>query len=309
MLRLISGRSGSGRSYTVTEEIRALVKAAKESLAANGSACYLIVPEQMSFETEKRLMEALGEADAAHVRVWSFTRMAERLLPSTSRSISVGARVMLMGKALSETADFLEIFKTNGAQGDVVSSLLQIAAECKQAGVLPEAMQEAAASLPAGILSQKVEELSRILTVYDALLSLCGEDTRDTADRLAEWLRENRALSGAAIFADGFKSFTAPEMQVLEALMAQADAVTVTLCTDRLQDDSGGLDRFSVVMETARRLKTAAARVGCQVAPVEHLFDAHRFEKPSLAVLEATEDGCVFRGVTCVAPGDNGDGS
>ena len=35
----------------------------------------------------------------------------------------------------------------------------------------------------------------------------------------------------------------------------------------------------------------------------------YREETLLMAVLEATEDGCVFRGVTCVAPGDNGDGS
>ena len=59
---------------------------------------------------------------------------------------------------------------------------------------------------------------------------------------------------GASVFVDGFRGFTQQELAVLALVMRRAKSVTVTLCTDRVHDDTDGLDRFSIVMKTARRL-------------------------------------------------------
>lgn len=286
MLRLICGRSGFGKTHRVMEEIGAWVDGQTEETAH----CFLLVPEQFSFETERALIDMLGVDRAGRVQVLSFTRMAQRCLEpcAGAREMSSGAKVMLMNRALTQTADKLTLFSGGVRRTEMIGPLLELAEECRQTAVSPSMLEQTARSLPNGTLRQKTEELSLILETYDALLAVSGSDPQKLVAQLAAWLPESGYLRGASVFADGFKGFTAAELQVLSAAMAQADTVTVTLCTDRLYDDTQGLDRFSTVMETARRLTDAAKKQGCTVEKPVFLMNPHRFENEELSVLEAT---------------------
>lgn len=284
MLHLILGRSGFGKTHYVQGEIVTWVRQRQSP----DDVCYLLVPEQVSFETERSLVRALGEQDAACVRVLSFTRLYETLMKShASRPLSNGAKIMLMSRALEELSDQLTLFRSV-SRADTVESLLDAAAECRMSAVSAQMLSQAADHLPDGTLRQKTAELGMLLETYEALSSACGSDPEENLMQLARFLREHRPLEGTVVFADGFKGFTAPEMQVLSALMSQAQELSVTLCTDRDRDDTGGMDRFSATMETARRLKKAAADVGCAVAPNTLLMTPHRFKNEALEVLEAT---------------------
>ncbi len=286
MLRLICGRSGFGKTYRVMEEIGAWVDRQTEETAC----CFLLVPEQFSFETERALIDMLGVDRAGRVHVLSFTRMAERCLEhrAGAREMSSGAKVMLMSRALTQTADTLTLLLGDARRADAILPLLELAEECRQTAVSPAMLEQTAKKLPKGTLRQKAEELSLILEAYDALLAISGSDPQELVAQLAVCLPQSGYLQGASVFVDGFKGFTAPELWVLSAAMAQADTVTVTLCTDRLHDDTQGMDRFSTVMETARRLMDAAAKSGCRVEKPILLTIPHRFENEELAALEAT---------------------
>ena len=108
MLQLILGRSGSGK----TEEIWKRLQSSLSATDATGNYV-LLVPEQFSFETERTLLSRLSPALSLHVKVYSFTRMAEMvrrevggrsgspMLPST--------RVVLLSKTLRELSDHLPV--------------------------------------------------------------------------------------------------------------------------------------------------------------------------------------------------------
>ncbi len=284
MLELILGRSGFGKTHTVIAELAAIAE--KEPLDAE--RCVLIVPEQASFETERLLVRALGEHRAAKVRVLSFTRLCETLMKSRiSRPLSNGAKIMLMSRALEQTADRLQVF-SGIKRADSVEALLELATECRQSAVSPSMLSDAAATLPDGTLRQKTEELALVLETYEALAAPYGSDPQESLSHLAAWLAESRALENALVYVDGFVGFTASEMQVLSAAMVQAERVTVALCTDKEHDDTDGMDRFYVVTKTAQRLKRIAADQGCTVAKSRLLFTPHRFKNDTLAALEAT---------------------
>ncbi|MBQ4617540.1 MAG: PD-(D/E)XK nuclease family protein [Clostridia bacterium] len=282
MLQLILGRSGFGKTHEATERIVAAAH------AQTGGASVLIVPEQASFETERALVRRLGDADVAKVQVLSFTRMIETLMKEhAGRPLSNGAKIMLMSRAVAECADRLTLY-ADAKRADTVSALLDAATDCHQAAVTPSALSEAADKLPEGALRQKTAEISLLLETYHTLKADCGYDPQESLSVFAAFLEETRPLQGATVVVDGFRSFTAPELQVLSALMAQAASVTVTLCTDRVHDDTDGLDRFSVVMQTARRLMRAAEERGCAVEKPQLLMTPHRFRNDTLEALEAT---------------------
>ena len=281
MLQLILGRSGFGKTHRVLSELSALARNADAD-----DVFYLLVPEQVSFETERTLLRSLGETDAAKIRVLSFTRLCETLMKShTARPLSNGAKILLMSRALSESREQLSLLSAT-SHIDTVTALLDIAAECRQSAVSPAQLSDVLATLPDGTLKTKTRELSLVLETYDALVATCGNDAEEHLLQLRDYLQENRVMEGVTVFVDGFKGFTAPELQVLTALMAQAASVTVTLCADRDATDPDGVDRLSIPMDTASRLKRAASSVGCALAAPVFLMTPYRFENEALRAVE-----------------------
>lgn len=72
-MRLIYGRAGTGKSTFILREV-------KENLQKNlAQKIYIIVPEQFSYATEKRLLETLETEASIKAEVISFKRLAHRV--------------------------------------------------------------------------------------------------------------------------------------------------------------------------------------------------------------------------------------
>lgn len=72
-MRIIYGRAGTGKSEFIFNEI-------KENLKNNlAQKIYVIVPEQFSYVTEKRLLEGVEEKASIKAEVISFKRLAHRI--------------------------------------------------------------------------------------------------------------------------------------------------------------------------------------------------------------------------------------
>ena len=73
-IRLICGRAGTGKSFFVLNEIKNDIN---QNLAEK---IYIIVPEQFSYWSEKKLLEALEEDAVVKAEVISFKRLAYRVI-------------------------------------------------------------------------------------------------------------------------------------------------------------------------------------------------------------------------------------
>lgn len=79
-MRLIYGRAGTGKSEFILREI-------KENLQNNlTQKIYIIVPEQFSYATEKRLLETLDAEASINAEVISFKRLAHRVFSEVRRN-------------------------------------------------------------------------------------------------------------------------------------------------------------------------------------------------------------------------------
>lgn len=71
-LRIIYGKSGSGKSQYCFSEIAQLIK--KET------KIYIITPEQFSFTAEKKLMDEINTQAVINAEVITLSRMAHRVM-------------------------------------------------------------------------------------------------------------------------------------------------------------------------------------------------------------------------------------
>lgn len=76
-LRLIYGRSGTGKSSYMYQEIKNRIN--KEN------KIYIITPEQFSFTAERKLMDSIGTGAVINAEVLTFGRMAYRVISETRK--------------------------------------------------------------------------------------------------------------------------------------------------------------------------------------------------------------------------------
>ena len=91
-LRLIYGKSGSGKSTFIFDEIREKIKEDKK--------IYIITPEQFSFTAERELLSAVATGAALNAEVLTFNRMAYRVMNevggNTKTALSGCGKAMLI---------------------------------------------------------------------------------------------------------------------------------------------------------------------------------------------------------------------
>ena len=122
MLQLLLGRSGTGKTRRVLEELTHLAR------QQDAPTLVLLVPEQFSFESERTLLEALGPRLAGRIRVLSFTRLAETVFREVGglagRQMDDATRALLMSQALEQVSEQLVLYRRQAASPDYIQSVL-----------------------------------------------------------------------------------------------------------------------------------------------------------------------------------------
>ena len=298
MLRLLMGRSGSGKSTWVVDRIREHIPA--------GRPLFLLVPEQASFAAERMLLDTLGIRDANRVQVVSFTRLAEvvfrevgGLVSPTGETLDDGVRALLMSRALEETAAFSAdlgevspIRARLAGDAGYVEPFLKLWQEARQCKITTDQWEQVAAGKNSR-LAEKADNLYRVFSADEGLVKAVGVEDLDTPDRLAERLPDCRCLDNAAVFVDGFVGFTAQEEAVLEGMLPHVAEMTVVLGSDTPGKDfsrelpyAREYPLFLPVTGTVSQLRRMGERHGMEWE-LTMLDENHRAQHPALKALEA----------------------
>ena len=264
MLKLILGRTGSGKTTAVLDR---LCKAGRERPQV------LMVPEQQSHEAERALCKAGGDGVSLYAEVLSFSRLANRVFQQAgglgTEELDGGGRLLLMYSAVKSVSGALTVYARPSRRPAFLQSLLATVDELKSCCVPPEALITAGQEA-GGPEGDKLRDLGLICGAYDALTAHIALDPRDRLTRAAEKLASCPWAEGKDLWLDGFTDFTPQQGEVLRHLLAQANTVTVTLTCDHLEEDEGGTGIFSPARKTAAWLIRLAQKSGVS-CEVEHL--------------------------------------
>ena len=254
MLKLLLGRGAVGKSTAI---IQKMAKQSKERPQL------LIVPEQYSHDSERRLCAVAGNGISLHAEVLSFTRLASRVFAvaggMAEPTLDAGGRLLLMDVALKSVADQLRVYARPSQRPQFLSQLAATVDECKASGISPDKLLQVANETQ-GEAGDKFFDLSLICGAYDAFCAQQGADPRDKLTKLAHALRTCRWAEGRDIYLDNFTDFTAQERLVIEQILKQAHSVTVALTCDRLEGEEDGV--FLPARRTAQKLLELARRIG-----------------------------------------------
>lgn len=260
MLQLVFGRAASGKSTFLLEKLKECVLAGKETV--------FIVPEQFSFETEKTILQLLGDEKASKVAVMSFNRLCdevERICGGMSgRQLTDAGKLILLGRALRDCAPQLNYWKKYIRHQGFISSLLDSIEEFKLNSVLPNDLESAAESINNVALSAKLRDVAQVYSMYNALIEERFIDPSDRLTKLYDKLAVYDYFKDKTVFLDTFKGFTGQQYRILNRIISSSNDVYIALTNDK--NNFKRFDVFENIRKTAEDIKRIAKSHSVKIA-------------------------------------------
>lgn len=252
-IRFIFGRAGSGKSYYCLNQIK------KKLTNDKNNKLIMLVPDQYTFQTEKKLLEYVGEKSLLRAEVLSFKRMATRVFDKFGgRAINViedSGKNMLIYKLLKDKGEELKYFNRISKQQGFVGIVSKSITEFKKYNISEEILKEKELEIENKDLKEKVSDLASIYETFNESLHKGYIDSEDILSILAKKLKECDLYNDAEIWVDEFTTFTPQQLEVLKVLAKQCKNVNITLCSDgEIQFTEGETDIFDVIKNTENRI-------------------------------------------------------
>ncbi|MED4206086.1 helicase-exonuclease AddAB subunit AddB [Neobacillus mesonae] len=290
-LRMVIGRSGSGKTAMFLKEIR-------DKLVENpeGPPLIYIVPEQMTFQTEYGLATDKEIGGMIRTQVYSFSRLAWRILQETggiSRTHlnSVGIS-MLIRKIIEEQREKLKLFQRAVDKNGFIKQLEQMVTEFKRYCIRPEELVNSSNQLSSNALQDKLHDLEIIYQKFEDEIFGKYVDSEDYFRLLAEKIASSSYLYNAEIYIDGFYSFSPQEYQIIQELAGHCKRLSIAMTTDRLSFNTppDELDLFRAANETCCTLFEMASALQLEIEQPVVLQQQRKWDHPSLMHLEKNFD-------------------
>ncbi len=279
MLQFILGRASSGKTYVVTQKFVESIK--------QGESPVLLVPEQFSFESEKNILDAIGDSAAQHVSVINFSRLCdevERVVGGVcGESITDADRIILISRAIKLCRDSLLRFKKYANSSSFARLMIESINEFKQNFITADELRDAAQNTDDEQLRLKLLDTALIYENYDAIIAEKFIDSTDELTKLYYALETQKYFENKTVFIDSFKSFSGQQYKILERIISQAKSVTVTLVDN--PDDTRELGLFSNIKRVKNRICAIARKYAVKIAEDIILRDKN-YASDELSALE-----------------------
>lgn len=253
MLKLILGTDWKSNSHEIMHRISACV-------ANHQPNQILIVPELISFETERKLCQYAGNRASRFAQVLSFSRLASRVAESVGHGapacLDNGGRLVAMACAAKQLHSKLKTYAAVETRPEFLLGMLDAVDEFKRCCITPKELMEASKQTE-GSLAQKLEELSLLYEAYNSITAHGKRDPRDQMDWLYSELCDSDFAQKNTFYVDGFPDFTVQHMQIISHLICNSADVNVAIHCDMPSSDKVAFEKAG---ETANCILQIAKR-------------------------------------------------
>lgn len=292
-LRIVTGRTGSGKTKFMQQEIIDILQ--KDSI---GEPLFYIVPDQMSFSSEYSLAADSGLPGLIRAQVTTFKRLAWRVLQETGgiakEEISGFGYRMLIRSLLEENKEQFKLFNraaTKRGFTDQIEVLLkEFNRYCLNYDTMSNVLNDLENVQAPQTLIDKSSDLVMLLELMEQKLGTSYIDGEGYLMLLAQKIKDSSLLATSEIYIDGFTSFTPRELEIIQELMKKTKRLTIALPMESLADALDEQSLFFQPANTCQKLLDIANKENVEIEPTEHQTEQKRFETVELAHLEANFD-------------------
>lgn len=290
-LQFVLGNSGSGKTEYMYREI---VRQAGENPNKN----YLvIVPEQFTMQTQKKLVELAPNHAIMNIDVLSFQRLAYRVFDELGMNklcvLEETGKNLVLRKVAKQKEHELSVLRSNMNRMGYVDEVKSLISELVQYNISPERLE---AYIEQGnvstVLSMKLRD---IITLYRGFLEYMS-DSYITAEEVLNILKsvasKSQIICGSILVFDEFTGFTPIQKTLLKELFPITESTWISLTIDAKENFfhcKGEEELFAMTKKTIRTLMQMAEELHIEVKEPVVLCDSEKkrfLGAPSLAFME-----------------------
>lgn len=278
MLRLVTGRNRL-LSGALSESVSVALQSGEDTLS-------VVVPKQLTLETEMALLDGLQLQGSFRLRVLSPERLCGLIFDAAGRPegarVDERGRAMLLSRAMKNLESELSLYRgAQGRRGFVARAAKQVEI-FRQAGLTPEDVRGLAAA-ETGTLRRKLEDIAVILAAYEGKIAGRYEDGEGELRLAAQRAGDAGFLHGARLWFYGF-DLMPPTLHGLIAAVSEFAETTVFLPLEG--ENAPDEELFRPLRASARRLVRMARERNARVA-----FESVRDDQPRSESLRLLSSG------------------
>ena len=268
-LQLILGGSGSGKSVWLYNHV------ISESIRNPQRSYIVIVPEQFTMATQRRLVMTHPSRGILNIDVLSFKRLALRVFEETGTDpgqvLTETGKDLLIRNAASRIKDQLKVMRARVDQAGYVGKIRSILSEFAQYNITDEDLdQMIRLSETKPMLRGKLQDIALIREAcrsYDGGRFTTGEELPSL---LADAARRSKMIAGSEICFDCFTGFTPVQLEAMRTILRCAPQVYVTVTIDPrlpLTGKEKPHELFALSRRTIRTLMELAQEEHVEILP------------------------------------------
>lgn len=281
MLNYILGGSGHGKS---TELINKIIEE-----YGSGKRIYVIVPEQFSFEFDKKLYNTVGVEKYNEINCLTFTTLSKEIFLANGNKSGEYAdemtKTVLMYEAIKEVRDnkWLDFYEKQSFNTAFIENVIQAVSEFRKAGITPDMLIQRTTNINLQI-KDKIKDIAMLYSAYDKLLEKNKlKDSLTDISEAAAIANMNDYFKDTIFFIDEFESFTGDEYEMLDVIISECDKLYIALRTDDVTAPEFSL--FETVNKTFAKLNYISKKYGREYN-IRFLQEPYRFRKKELSHIE-----------------------
>ncbi len=240
------------------------VAAAVGALHAQDEPCVLLVPEQLTLQMERELLDRLHLNGFFTIEVLSPSRLTQKVLAAVGADgrepLTQAGRRMAVSLALEKCEKKLLYYQASAQRRGFTEKLTALIGDMKRGGLTPDALAEHAQNLPEGLRRAKLGDLATVYAAYEEALGGRFGDGEDQLRYLANRMPECDLLMGRHVFVYGFDALPEPLIALLSAMGGLCASLTVALMGDRESAADG--DLYRPVRQSVARFAQALREQG-----------------------------------------------
>lgn len=226
-LKIIYGRSGSGKSKYIFDEVANMIEKEKK--------IYIITPEQFSFTAEKKLMDSISTKAVLNAEIITLSRMAYRVLNEVGGTIKTNlskcGKAMLIYWILDNQRKNLKFLGKTDENLNLAQNAIN---EFRKHGIQVENLKNEIDNTEDIYLKTKLQDMFKIYDSFEKQISGKYIDETDLLTYLIKNIDKTDMFKDACIYIDEFAGYTSQEYEIIKKLVNISKNVVITICVDDL---------------------------------------------------------------------------
>ena len=255
-LRFILGASGSGKSEVLFRELT-------ERSVANPDKNYIIVvPEQFTLETQKKVVTMHSCGAAANIDIVSFNRLSFRVFEELGISnleiLDDTGKSLILRKVIANESGKLNIYREKIHLHGFVEEMKSVISELYLYGIGPEKYREIREQVKANkLIAEKLKDIEVIYEGFQKYIQDKYITKEELLDKLCQVVPDSRIIRESELYFDGFTGFTPVQNKLISLFLQYSKGLTITVTVGResLEEIKSGIGKGSIAVSEQELFK------------------------------------------------------